>query len=344
MNYYKLDQNQFSDFINLTNNVFYPLRNFVNKREFHSILNKFVFNKKFFPYPIFFGMNKKDYLKNKNKKKLFFLYKSKVIAEVNNLDFFEIDKQKFGYKVYGKYFQKHPYFKKFKKENYRFLHFNIKKKYKINLSKNLFISPSNFNKKIKKKSLASFHTRNVPHNSHIWIHNYLIQKYGSLLIQPLIGQYKKGEYKDEVIMKLNKKMINKYKPKKIFVIPFFSFPRYGGPREAALHAIVRKNYGCSHFWVGRDHAGYKNFYKKYASQIFCKQNQNKLNIKIIAKEEPYFCKSNKLIVNKCNCKINCKISVSGTKVRSFLIRKIKVPNIYMPKSISDYINKGSIIY
>ena len=141
MSYYKLDQNQFSDFVNLTNKVFYPLTNFVNKHEFLSILDKFTLNKKFFPYPIFFGMRKKDYLKNKNKKKLFLLYKSKVVAEVENLNFFEINKQKFGYKIYGKNFQKHPYFKKFKKENYKFLHFNIKKKYKINLKKkNIFKS------------------------------------------------------------------------------------------------------------------------------------------------------------------------------------------------------------
>ncbi len=343
MSYYKLDQNQFSDFVNLTNKVFYPLTNFVNKHEFLSILDKFTFNKKFFPYPIFFGMSKKDYLKNKNKNKLFLLYKSKVIAEVENLNFFEINKQKFGYKIYGKNFQKHPYFKKFKKENYKFLHFNIKKKYKINLKKKIFLNPSDFSKKIKKKPLASFHTRNVPHNSHIWIHNYLIKKYSSLLIQPLIGQYKKGEYKDDVIMRLNKMVIKKYNSKKIFVIPFFSYPRYGGPREAALHAIVRKNYGCSHFWVGRDHAGYKQFYNKYDSQIFCKQNQSKLNIKIIAEKEPYFCKLDNLIVNKCNCKINCKVSVSGSKIRSFLIRNIKIPEIYMPKFISKNLNKLSLI-
>ena len=59
------------------------------------------------------------------------------------------------------------------------------------------------------------------------------------------------------------------------MIPFFSYPRYGGPK-AALHAVVRKNYGCTHFWVGRDHAGYKNFFKKYESQKFCKKNE-KLN-------------------------------------------------------------------
>ena len=104
----------------------------------------------------------------------------------------------------------------------------------------------------------------------------MIKKFGSLLIHPLIGQYKKGEYKDSYIMKTNflaKKILNN---KNVFCLPFFSYPRYGGPLEATLHAIVRKNYGCTHFWVGRDHAGYKKFFSKYQSQKFCDTIKRKL--------------------------------------------------------------------
>ena len=76
----------------------------------------------------------------------------------------------------------------------------------------------------------------------------------------MIGQYKKNEYSDELIINSNKLAASLFKSKKVISIPFFSYPRYAGYREAALHAVVRKNYGCTHFWVGRDHAGYKNFY------------------------------------------------------------------------------------
>ena len=104
-------------------------------------------------------------------------------------------------------------------------------------------------KKNKISTLASFHTRNVPHKAHEWIHNFLFKKFGALLIQPLIGQYKKGEYSDDLIIKTNKLALKKFNSNKVFSIPFFSYPRYAGFREAALHALVRKNYGCSHFWV-----------------------------------------------------------------------------------------------
>ena len=102
-----------------------------------------------------------------------------------------------------------------------------------------------------------------------------------MLIQPLIGQYKKGEYKDRLIIKTNKLVSKLFKSKKVYSIPFFSYPRYAGYREAALHAIVRKNYGCTHFWVGRDHAGFKKFYNYKQSQKYCYKNQKNLKLKLL---------------------------------------------------------------
>ena len=344
MKIFNLNQNQFSDLINLSNNVFYPLVNFVNKDEFIQILEKFNLRNKYFPYPIFFGLSKQKYQVYKEIKELTFCYKSKKIAKINNIEFYKINKETFGKRVFGKNFKKHPYYKKFRIENFMFLNFKIKKMYKINLHKNLFITPQQFKKISAKKPLASFHTRNVPHNCHKWIHEYLIKKFKSLLIQPLIGQYKKGEYNDKTIMSLNKKIIGYYGNKhKIFVIPFFSYPRYGGPREAALHALVRKNYGCTHFWVGRDHAGFKNFYKKFASQKFCKKYEKNLGIKIVAKNEPYYCDNKKKVVNICNCKKNCKIKISGSMVRKLILKNKKIPKIFMLKSISANLSRRSLI-
>tara|TARA_B100001741_G_scaffold236622_1_gene197579 strand:- start:420 stop:1457 length:1038 start_codon:yes stop_codon:yes gene_type:complete len=344
MKIFNLNQNQFSDFINLSNEVFNPLSNFVNKDEFIEILENLKFKKKYFPYPIFFGISKQKYQIYRKKKNLTLCYKSKKIAKIDNIKFYTINKDTFGKKIFGQNFKKHPYYKKFKFENFKFLNFEIKKIYKINLNKNLFISPKKFKKRKIKKPLACFHTRNVPHNCHKWIHEYLIQKFKSLLIQPLIGQYKKGEYKDKIIMSLNKKIINKYiNKKKIHIIPFFSYPRYAGPREAALHALVRKNYGCTHIWIGRDHAGYKNFYKKFESQKFCKKNEIRLGIKIIAKKEPYYCKSKKIVVNDCTCKTNCKIKISGSKIRRLILKKKKIPKILMLQYLSKRLNMKSLI-
>lgn len=343
---FKLNYKQYSDFINITNNVFYPLKNFVNEQEFKSILRKQKIRNKFFPFPIFFGLKKKQFNEIKNEKKLTLFYKSTNIAIVNNLKFFYINPKLFGKKIFGKKFFNHPYYKVFIKENFVFLRFNITKKFRYRIEFKEFVSPRNFKRKIKKiNKIASFHTRNVPHNAHLWIHRLLLKKFKSLLIQPLIGQYKIGEYRDSVIMRTNIKASKILKNRNVFCLPFLSYPRYGGPLEAALHAIVRSNYGCDYFWVGRDHAGYKKFFSKYQSQKYCKSIQNKLGIKIIAEKEPFFCKVHNIISNKCKykrCEKN-KILISGTKIRKFLLMKKVIPEYLMSKDISKLININSII-
>ena len=342
---FKLNYKQYSDLLNLTNDIFYPLKNFVNKNEFTFILKRKILNNKFFPFPIFFGLSRDQFKKIRDKKNLILVYKSKKIVKINNLNFFNIDRNLFGKKIFGKNFTKHPYFKVFQRENFIFLNFKIVKKYKKqNFFKN-FVTPKTFKKKIKNiKNLPAFHTRNAPHAAHQWIHEYIFKKYGSLLIQPLIGQYKKGEYKDKYILQTNKQAAKILNSKKVFCIPFFSYPRYGGPLEAALHAIVRKNYGCTHFWVGRDHAGYKNFFSKYQSQNFCKSFKKKLEINIIAEKEPYYCKKHQGVRNNCKkiCNKN-KILISGTKIRNYILRKKPIPKYMMSTRISHILKYNSLI-
>jgi len=337
-----LNYKQYSDIFNIENNIFYPLKNFVNENELKSILYKKKYRKHFFPFPITFGLNKSNYLKYKKFRKLILVYDSQKIAIIDKIKYFKFDHNVFGKKVFGKKYKKHSYFKKFLSENYVFLNFKIIKFYKRNIFKG-FISPIEFKKKTKKfKTIAAFHTRNVPHNAHQWIHSYLIDKYDSLLIQPLIGQYKPGEYKDNLIIKSNKLAAKNIKKKKTFCFPFYSYPRYGGPRETFLHALVRKNYGCTHIWIGRDHAGYLNFYHLYGSQKFCKKNEKKIGIKIVSKKEPFYCRKKHKITNKCKFK-NCNIKISGSKIRNLLSQNKKIPKIFMSNKFSKSLNKNSLI-
>lgn len=345
-----ISQNQFSDLINLIHNVFFPLKNFVSKKEFLEIINHKKFQNNFFPLPIYFGINKKNYLKYKNKKIFDLYFKNKYLLKIYNVKFYSLNKRAICKKIYGKNYLKHPFAIKFIKENYKFINFDYKEINKKNLKHKYFFSPLLIKKKIKKNKiskLASFHTRNVPHKAHQWIHNYLFNKYGALLIQPLIGQYRKGEYSDQLILKTNNLASKIFKSKKVFSIPFFSYPRYAGYREAAFHAIVRRNYGCSHFWVGRDHAGIKKFYGNKQSQKFCYKNQKKINIKIIPGDEPLYCMKCDIIKNsKCsknNCANNFKIKISGTMVRNLLKKNKKIPSYLMDHKISKFLSKRSLI-
>ena len=350
MNKIDINKDQFSDLINLVNNVFYPLKNFVSKKEFEKIIDHKKYKNHFFPMPISFGVSKEIYLKCKKIKKFNLYYKNKYLINIYNVNFYKLDKKKISRKIYGGNYLKHPYYNKFIKENYMFMHFNYRKINQINLKHRYFISPSLFKKKLKINkisTLSGFHTRNVPHNAHQWIHSFLFKKFGALLIQPLIGQYKKGEFSDALILKTNILAAKTFNSKKVFSIPFFSYPRYAGYREAALHAIVRKNYACTHFWVGRDHAGFKDFYSLKESQIFCLKNQKKLNIKIIAGVEPFYCSNckkikNKKCVNKGCLKKHIK-KISGTLVRKLLKFNKLIPKYLMNPRISRLLSKKSLI-
>jgi len=215
-----------------------------------------------------------------------------------------------------------------------------------------FSDPQEVLSRIKKagfKNIAGFHTRNVPHKAHEWIHRYALKICEALMIQPLIGQFKKNEYHEKVIVQSNKKLVNEiYRNKKIFLEFLNSYPRYAGPREALFHAIARKNYGCTHFLVGRDHGGVanaygQNYYKKYESQKLCKKYQSKLGIEIICFREPYYCRVCKKVVNACHHQEKKRIDINGTRIRNLLISGKKIPNILMRKKISKTLSYNSMI-
>ena len=114
--------------------------------------------------------------------------------------------------------------------------------------------------------MAGFHTRNVPHSAHQWIHQFLIKKYSNILIQPLIGQYKKNEYLDQIIKKTNLIAIKMY-PKKAFTLIFL----IQGMEVllSSLHAIVRKIMGV--LILGRKRSCWIYFYSKHAHKNFVKK-------------------------------------------------------------------------
>ena len=109
---------------------------------------------------------------------------------------------------------------------------------------------------------------------------------------------------------------------KIFLGFFNSYPRYAGPREAMFHALVRRNYGCSHFLVGRDHAGIGNYYGKYDSQNLLKEESD-LEIDILAISEPRYCNICCKITTERTCKHNNSVEeINGRDIRRYLQERL----------------------
>jgi sulfate adenylyltransferase len=117
------------------------------------------------------------------------------------------------------------------------------------------------------RTVVGFQTRNVPHLGHEYVQKTALTFADGLFINPVIGRKKAGDFKDEVILKTYDALIDHYYLKERAVMAILRTEmRYAGPREAIFHAIVRKNYGCTYFIVGRDHAGVGRFYSPYAAQ------------------------------------------------------------------------------
>ncbi|HEV8404797.1 MAG TPA: sulfate adenylyltransferase [Nitrososphaera sp.] len=170
------------------------------------------------------------------------------------------------------------------------------------------------------KSVVGFQTRNVPHVAHEMLQKAALNLYDGLFVNPLIGKKKEGDFKDEVILATYVALIDNYYPKdRAMFVTLHTEMRYAGPKEAIHHAIMRKNFGCSHFIVGRDHAGVGTYYHPFAAhEIF--KDYTDLEIEPVFFPAFYYCKKCLSYANERNCPHGAEFreELSGTKMRNMV--------------------------
>lgn len=189
------------------------------------------------------------------------------------------------------------------------------------------------------RTIAGFQTRNVPHRGHEYVQKAALTFVDGLFVNPLVGWKKPRDYKDEVIVKAYETLIENYYPKDSVVFSVLRMEmRYAGPREAILHAIVRKNFGCTHFIVGRDHAGVGNFYGSYeAWDIF--NDFPDLGIIPMFIREAFYCMKCGGFVNEkiCPHEEEYRVKVSGSRLRKMILSKEKPPEYMMRPEVVEVI-------
>ncbi|PIZ83332.1 sulfate adenylyltransferase [Candidatus Pacearchaeota archaeon CG_4_10_14_0_2_um_filter_05_32_18] len=356
----EIDEESLMDIEQIAVGAFSPLEGFIGSKDFHSITDNYrLSNGVVWPLPIVLSVDEEKRKELLDGEDIALTFNGEVYAILHLNEIYEVEKEKEAEKIFGTNNLEHPGVKKFMGLEQYFLGGKITLlKRRPSIYKVHELTPKQTRKIFSERGwskIVGFHTRNVIHKSHEFIQLEGMKRgmCDGLFVHPVIGKKKKGDFEAGVIIESYEKMIEDFYPKsKVVMGTFASYSRYCGPREALFTALVRKNFGCSHFIVGRDHTGVGNFYHPNAShEIFNNFSNEDLGLIPIKFDKVFYSEIEEKHIHEpdfIDHPEKSKLHISGTQAREMLQGGNSPPDWFMRPEISkiiiDKIKNGEKVF
>lgn len=324
-----LNRDQYLEFEKIAIGAFYPLAGFMDEEMFSRVVDTLRLpNGEPFPLPVVLDVSHEQADGLRGRAKATLIYDGQEVGEIVPESIYACDTKSVAQKVFGTTDSMHPGVRHFFRQGSTFVGGPVR----LIRRAEGHMSPDEMTPAETKKlfadrgwsSVAGFQTRNVPHRAHEYLQRVALEHVDGLFIQPLVGRKMAGDYTPEAIMTGYRTLIDGFYRTQNVVLGILSTAmRYAGPREAVFHAIIRRNYGCTHFVVGRDHAGVGNYYAKYAAHDLVREFEGELNINVMRLHGPYHCRICDGIVTEQTCPHldthkDATTDISGTMIRAML--------------------------